>query len=72
MSFDLGSLLSQYVGAQTNSANQDAHDHFDQVAQNAPSDLLSQGIDRHQLEVGDAFLFASAAPHTEANGQSFR
>jgi hypothetical protein len=51
MSFDLGSLLQQYIGAaQGNNqganeiTHQDAHDHFDQVAQNAPTDLLSQGI----------------------------
>ncbi|WP_428423077.1 hypothetical protein [Methylibium sp.] len=41
MGFDLGSLLSQFVGAGT-AAN--APDHFAQVAQNAPPDLLSQGL----------------------------
>ncbi len=64
MSFDLGSLLSQYVGAQTNSANQDAHDHFDQVAQNAPSDLLSQGI-------AAAFNSKETPPFGQMVGQLF-
>jgi hypothetical protein len=64
MSFDLGSLLQQYVGAQTNSANQDAHDHFDQVAQNAPSDLLSQGI-------AAAFNSKETPPFGQMVGQLF-
>jgi hypothetical protein len=42
MGFDLGSLLQQYAGG--SAAAHEAHDHFDQAAQNAPSDLLSQGI----------------------------
>ena len=41
MSFDLGSLLSQFMGKGT-TAN--AADNFDKVAQSAPPDLLSQGI----------------------------
>lgn len=41
MGFDLGSLLSQFAGG-SSAAN--ATDHFDNVAQNAPSDLLSQGL----------------------------
>jgi len=54
MAFDLGSLLSQFANAATaakngNNANAaapagDVSDHFDQAAQNAPSDLLSQGL----------------------------
>lgn len=64
MSFDLGSLLSQYVGAQNNSANQDAHDHFDQVAQNAPPDLLSQGI-------AAAFNSKETPPFGQMVGQLF-
>ena len=41
MGFDLGSLLSQFTGSGT-TAN--APDHFQQVAQNASPDLLSQGL----------------------------
>lgn len=41
MSFDLGSLLSQFAGSGT-VAN--ATDHFDKVAQSASPDLLSQGL----------------------------
>jgi hypothetical protein len=41
MSFDLGSLLSQFAGGGNASS---ATDHFDNVAQNAPTDLLSQGL----------------------------
>ena len=41
MSFDLGSLLSQFMGKGT-TAN--AADNFDKVAQSAPPELLGQGI----------------------------
>jgi hypothetical protein len=41
MGFDLGSLLSQCLGTAT-PAN--APDHFEQVAQAAPQDLLSRGL----------------------------
>jgi hypothetical protein len=41
MAFDLGSLLSQFSGS-GNAAS--APDHFQQVAQSAPPDLLSQGL----------------------------
>lgn len=41
MGFDLGSLLSQFVGG-GNAAN--AQDQFHQVAQNASPDLISQGL----------------------------
>lgn len=43
MGFDLGSLLQQYLNTGTAPA-QDAQDHYQQVAQNAPPDLLSQGL----------------------------
>ena len=42
MAIDLGGLLSQFLGGSTPPAN--TSDHFDQVAQNAPPDLLSQGL----------------------------
>ena len=41
MGFDLGSLLSQFVSSGTPAS---APDHFQQVAQNASPDLLSQGL----------------------------
>jgi len=41
MGFDLGSLLSQFVGGGNAAA---APEHFQQVAQNASPDLLSQGL----------------------------
>lgn len=41
MSFDLGSLLSQFTGGGTST---NAADHFDKVAQSASTDLLSQGL----------------------------
>ena len=40
MGFDLGSLLSQFAGGGTPATA----DHFDQAAQNASPDLLSQGL----------------------------
>lgn len=41
MGFDLGDLLSQFVGGGNAAV---APDHFQQVAQNASPDLLSQGL----------------------------
>lgn len=41
MAFDLGNLLQQYLGG-PNAQNAEAH--FGQVAENAPPDLLSQGL----------------------------
>jgi hypothetical protein len=42
MSFDLGSLLQQFTGANASPAQ--AEQHFDQVAQSAPQAQLSQGL----------------------------
>jgi uncharacterized protein (DUF885 family) len=42
MSFDLGNLLQQFTNATANPAQ--AEQHFDQVAQAAPQDQLSQGL----------------------------
>jgi hypothetical protein len=41
MGFDLGSLLSQFVGG---TAPANAADHYQQVAQSAPQDLITQGL----------------------------
>jgi hypothetical protein len=44
MAFDLGNLLSQFVGSGSGSAPANAPEHFDQVAQNASPNLLSEGL----------------------------
>ncbi len=44
MSFDLGGLLQQYIGGSDQVPARDAQGHFNQVAQSAPTDLLSQGL----------------------------
>ena len=43
MTFDLGSLLLQYLGGPAASGQQ-AESHFDQAAQAAPTDILSAGL----------------------------
>ncbi len=47
MSFDFGGLLQQYLGgagSDTNTNAAQAEDHFGQVAQSAPSPLLTDGL----------------------------
>ena len=44
MAFDLGNLLNQYLGGAANANQQQAHDDFDRVAQNAPQDVLARGV----------------------------
>ena len=44
MAFDLGSLLQQYLGGNAAAPAQQAEQHFDQAAQNAPTDVLSSGL----------------------------
>lgn len=62
MAFDLGNLLSQFVGG--GAAPAQAETHFDQVAQNAPPDVLSSGL---------AAMFRSDAtpPFGQMAGQMF-
>ncbi|VXB28401.1 hypothetical protein [Massilia sp. 9I] len=43
MAFDLGNLLNQYLGGAA-ANQQQAHDDFDRVAQNAPQDVLARGV----------------------------
>ena len=43
MAFDLGSLLQQYIEG-ASASSQDPQTHYGQVAQNASTDLLSQGL----------------------------
>jgi len=44
MAFDLGGLLQKYLGASPGQATESATDHFQQVAQAAPPEMVSQGI----------------------------
>ena len=43
MAFDLGNLLQQYLGGASPAPAQ-AESHFDEVARNAPTDVLSSGL----------------------------
>ena len=62
MAFDLGNLLSQFVGGNATPAQ--AQTHFDQAAQAAPTDVLSSGL---------AAMFRSDAtpPFGQMAGQLF-
>ncbi len=44
MAFDLGSLLQPYIGGGTAPTRQRTEAHFDQAAQNAPADVLSNAL----------------------------
>jgi hypothetical protein len=44
MSFDLGSILSQYTGGNAAASEQDTSAHFGQVAQVAPAELVKDGL----------------------------
>jgi hypothetical protein len=44
MGFDLGSLLSQFTGGAQPANTANAQDHFDQVAQQAPAGMVSDGL----------------------------
>ncbi len=61
MAFDLGSLLSQFTGG---GAAANAGEHFDQMAQNAAPDLLSQGLSA-------MFRSDQTAPFGQLAGQLF-
>ena len=63
MAFDLGSLLQQYVGGAMPPANQ-VQEHYDQVSQNAGSDLLSRGL-------AAAFRSDATPPFGQMAGQLF-
>ena len=62
MGFDLGSLLQQYAGGTPPSANVDQH--FDQVAQNAPPEVVRDGL-------AEAFRSDSTPPFGQMVGQLF-
>lgn len=62
MAFDLGSLLQRYAGGGTPTGN--VEEHFDQVAQNATPDAMSQGL-------AAAFRSDSTPPFGQMVGQLF-
>lgn len=62
MAFDLGSLLQRYAGGGAPPAN--VEEHFDQVAENAPPEVLSQGL-------AAAFRSDSTPPFGQMVGQLF-
>lgn len=63
MAFDLSSILQNYVGGAT-PPQQDVGAHYDQVAQNAPPDMMRQGL-------ADAFRSDSTPPFSQMMGQIF-
>jgi hypothetical protein len=64
MGFDLGNLLQQYMGGNTNVDTAQAADHFDQVAQNAPREAVAQGVTQ-------AFRSDQTPPFPQMLGQMF-
>ncbi|MGH8854173.1 MAG: hypothetical protein ACREWI_07825 [Telluria sp.] len=44
MAFDLGNLLTQYLGGAAGANQQQAEDDFDRVAKSAPRDALARGV----------------------------
>lgn len=73
MSFDLGSLLQQYIGGGSAPAPAQAQAHFDQAAQNAPANVLSSGLAAmFRSDATPAFgqmagqLFGQANPNQQA------
>ncbi|HZT56226.1 MAG TPA: hypothetical protein VFA35_08375 [Burkholderiaceae bacterium] len=73
MAFDLGSLLQQYLGGAAAPNQQQAEAHFDQAAQNAPTDVLSSALSAmFRSDQTPAFgqmagqLFGQANPNQQA------
>jgi len=65
MAFDIGGLLQQYLGRSGSQPEPDAPHHYDQVAQNASPQAVSQGL-------ADAFRSNDTPPFGELVGQLFR
>ena len=63
MAFDLGNLLQQYIGG-ASAGSPDAQAHYGQVAQNASSDLISEGL-------AAAFRSDATPPFAQMAGQLF-
>ncbi len=64
MAIDLGGLLQQYLGAAVACPAGDAADHFHQVAQSAPPEVVSQGL-------AEAFRSDRTPPFGQMVGQLF-
>ena len=64
MAFDLGSLLQRYTGANAGAPSPDVEQHFDQVAQNAPPEVVSDGLSA-------AFRSDATPPFGQMVGQLF-
>jgi len=64
MAIDLGGLLQQYLGAGAAQPAGNAPDHFQQVAQSAPADVVSHGL-------AEAFRSDQTPPFGQMVGQLF-
>jgi hypothetical protein len=64
MAIDLGGLLQQYLGGGAGQPPSDAADHFHQVAQSAPPEVVSQGL-------AAAFRSDQTPPFGQMVGQLF-
>lgn len=64
MAFDLGGLLQQYLGPGSGQPVANATDHYQQVAQNAPPGVVSQGL-------AEAFRSDQTPPFAQMVGQLF-
>jgi len=64
MAIDLGGLLQQYLGAGAAQPVGNAPDHFQQVAQSAPADVISHGL-------AEAFRSDQTPPFGQMVGQLF-
>ena len=64
MAFDLSGLLQQYLGGQSGQAQESAADHFQQVAQAASPEMVSQGL-------AEAFRSDETPPFAQMVAQLF-
>ncbi len=64
MAFNLGGLLQQYLGARADQPVANAADHYEQVAQNASPEVVSEGL-------SDAFRSDQTPPFSQMVGQLF-
>ena len=64
MAFDLGGLLQQFLGSGSGQPTGNVEDHFEQIAQNAPPQVVSQGL-------ADAFRSDQTPPFGQLVGQLF-
>jgi hypothetical protein len=64
MAFDLGGLLQQYLGSRSGQSTENAADHFQQVAQAASPQMVSQGL-------AEAFRSDQTPPFAQMVAQLF-